>query len=236
MVKCLPAMRETPIWSLGWEDPREKEMATHSSTLAWKIPWMEEPGGLQSMGLQSWTWLSDFTFTSEVKNLRAMPETQVWSSGQEDLLEEEMITHPSILAWKIPWTEEPGGLQSVGSQSWTWLYHKITMLKWRTSEKINANLSPISFLKLYLFLPCPYSPFFLLSASLFLEAFRVSLSLELRKLKLMCSDASHFSLVTVITNTCLSVWRNVILLLIFIISTFIVYRNSQRFCCEDQLT
>ena len=52
MIKCLPAMQETWAQSLGWEDPLEKEMATHSSTLAWKIPWMEETGRLQSMGLQ----------------------------------------------------------------------------------------------------------------------------------------------------------------------------------------
>ena len=51
-VKCLPAMRETQVQSLGWEDPLEKEMATHSSTLAWEIPWTEEPRRLQSMGLQ----------------------------------------------------------------------------------------------------------------------------------------------------------------------------------------
>ena len=51
-VKHLPAMWETWVRSLGWEDPLDKEMATHSSTLAWKIPWMEEPGRLQSMGLQ----------------------------------------------------------------------------------------------------------------------------------------------------------------------------------------
>jgi len=51
-VKHLPAMQETWVQSLGQEDPLEKEMATHSSTLAWKIPWMEEPGGLQSMGSQ----------------------------------------------------------------------------------------------------------------------------------------------------------------------------------------
>ena len=51
-VKHLPIMRETRVWSLGWEDPLEKEMATHSSTLAWKIPWTEKPGRLQSMGLQ----------------------------------------------------------------------------------------------------------------------------------------------------------------------------------------
>ena len=52
MVKRLPAMLETWVQSLGWEDPLEKEMATHSSTLAWKIAWMEEPGRLQSMGSQ----------------------------------------------------------------------------------------------------------------------------------------------------------------------------------------
>ena len=51
-VKCLPTMRETWVQSLGQEDLLEKEMATHSSILAWKIPWMEEPGGLQSMGWQ----------------------------------------------------------------------------------------------------------------------------------------------------------------------------------------
>ena len=51
-VKHLPTMQETQVQSLGQEDPLEKEMATHLSTLAWKIPWMEEPGWLQSMGLQ----------------------------------------------------------------------------------------------------------------------------------------------------------------------------------------
>ena len=51
-VKHLPSMQETWVRSLGWEDPLEKEMATHSSTLAWKIPWMEEPGRLQSIGSQ----------------------------------------------------------------------------------------------------------------------------------------------------------------------------------------
>ena len=52
MVKNLPATQETQVRSLGREDPLEKEMAAHSSTLAWKIPWMEEPGRLQSMGSQ----------------------------------------------------------------------------------------------------------------------------------------------------------------------------------------
>ena len=52
MIKNLPAVQETQVQSLGWEDPLEKEMATHSSILAWKISWTKEPGGLQSMGSQ----------------------------------------------------------------------------------------------------------------------------------------------------------------------------------------
>ena len=59
-VERLPAMRETQAQSLGWEDPLEKEMATHSSILAWKIPWSEESDRLQSMGLpKSWIRLGD---------------------------------------------------------------------------------------------------------------------------------------------------------------------------------
>ena len=64
MVKCLPTMPETRVRSLGQEDPLEKEMATHSSTLAWRIPWMEEPGRLQSMGLQRvrHNWVTSLSF------------------------------------------------------------------------------------------------------------------------------------------------------------------------------
>ena len=79
---------------LGWE----KAMAPHSSTLAWKIPWIEEPGRLQSMGSLSWTWLSDFTFTFHFH-----------------ALEKEMATHSSVLAWRIPETGELGRLPSLGS-------------------------------------------------------------------------------------------------------------------------
>ena len=57
-----------------------------------------------------------FPVAQKVKNLPAMQETQIWSLGQEDPLEKEMVTHSSILAWKNLWTEEPGGLQSMGSQ------------------------------------------------------------------------------------------------------------------------
>ena len=74
-------------------------MATHSSTLAWKIPWTEEPGRLQSMGVdKSQTRLSDFTFTFHFH-----------------ALEKEMAAHSSVLASRIPRTVEPGGLLSMGS-------------------------------------------------------------------------------------------------------------------------
>ena len=73
-------------------------MAPHSSTLAWKIPWTEEPGRLQSMGsLKSQTGLSDFTFTFHFHTL-----------------EKEMATHSSVLAWRIPGMVESGGLPSMG--------------------------------------------------------------------------------------------------------------------------
>ena len=73
-------------------------MAPHSSTLAWKIPWMEEPGRLQSMGsLRVGQRLSVFTFTFHFH-----------------ALEKEMATHSSVLAWRMPGTGEPGGLLSMG--------------------------------------------------------------------------------------------------------------------------
>ena len=66
LVKNQPAMREIWVRSLGWEDPLEKEMATHSSILAWRTPWTEEPGGLQSTGSQriGHNWTSDLTVVS----------------------------------------------------------------------------------------------------------------------------------------------------------------------------
>ena len=60
VVKNSPALQETQVQSLGWEDPLEEEMATHSSILAWKIPWTKKPGGLRSRGVtKSWTQLSN---------------------------------------------------------------------------------------------------------------------------------------------------------------------------------
>ena len=96
--KSPPAIQETWVQSLGHEDPLEKEMTTHSSILAWETSWIEKPGRLQSMGSQSWTQLSDFTFTFHFH-----------------ALEKEMATQSSVLAWRIPEMVEPGGLPSMGS-------------------------------------------------------------------------------------------------------------------------
>ena len=87
-------------------------MATHSSTLAWRIPWMEEPGRLQSMGSRSRTRLSDFTF-----------------SFHFHALEKEMATHSSVLAWRIPGTGELGGLPSIYGVA-----QSRTRLKWLSSS------------------------------------------------------------------------------------------------------
>ena len=67
VLKCLPAMRETWVWSLVREDPLEKEMATHSSILAWRIPWMEEPDRLVHGVAKSQTWLRNFTQFNSLK-------------------------------------------------------------------------------------------------------------------------------------------------------------------------
>ena len=99
------------VWFLCQEDPLEEEMATHSRTLAWKIPWTEEPGRLQSMGSQraghDWAHMPGFLNYN--------------TSHTQLILEKAMATHSSTLAWRIPWTEEPGGLLFIGSQSRIWL-------------------------------------------------------------------------------------------------------------------
>ena len=111
-VKRLPAMWETRVRFLGQEDPLEKEMGIHSSTLAWKIPWTEEPDRLHS------PWGRNESDTTErlhslihslqrVKNPSATQETRVRFLGQEDPLEKKIATHSRVLACKIPRTEEP---------------------------------------------------------------------------------------------------------------------------------
>ena len=114
----------------------EKAMAPHSSTLAWKIPWMEEPGRLQSMGSQRvWTWLSNFTFTFHFH-----------------ALEKEMATHSSVLAWRIPGTGKPGGLLSMGSHrvghDWS------NLAEQRDSRKTHPHKDTYMYTSTFIFLSC----------------------------------------------------------------------------------
>ena len=119
-LKHPPVMQETWVGSLGWEDPLEKEMATHSSILAWGIPWMGEHGGAWWATVHDWatslTHSKGFPGGTSGKELGCQcrrHEMQVGSLAWVDPLEKERTTHSSILAWRIPWTEEPGGLQSI---------------------------------------------------------------------------------------------------------------------------
>ena len=132
MVKYLPTMRETWVQFLGWEDLLEKEMATHSSILAWKIPWREEPGKLQSMQSQSQTRLSNFT---SILHQRDQEGFLSGTSGKESAC--QCMRHkrsrldpwvgkipwrrawqpiPVFLPGESPWLEEPDWLKSIGSQ------------------------------------------------------------------------------------------------------------------------
>ena len=104
-VKCLSAMQETQVWSLGWENTLQKEMAAHSSILAWKIPWMTEPGKLQSMGVaKSQTWLSDFTFTVILAS-NWIQWQNIWVFKEVDgvqVLEPKNHISHSDFGWMVP--------------------------------------------------------------------------------------------------------------------------------------
>ena len=127
MIKNLPAIQDTWIRSQGWEELLEKGTATHSSILAWEIPWTEEPGGLQSIRVsKSWTWLSNRAYMHIFIHSRfpGGSDRKESACNAEDLgsipgfgrSPEEGNGYPSILAWIIPWTQEPGRQQSLGSQ------------------------------------------------------------------------------------------------------------------------
>ena len=120
LVKNPPAMGESGLRSLGWEDPLEKGKSTHSSILAWRIPWTvysprgcKESDTTEQLSLSLWS----SQVALMVKNLPAN-SGDIKDAGRplgwEDSLEKEMATHSSILTWRILWTEEPGRLKSVG--------------------------------------------------------------------------------------------------------------------------
>ena len=119
LVKNPPAMQETWVQSLSWEDP----LGEHNS---WRIQYSGLENSMDCIGngvAKRWTRLIDFHYplstlvAQMVKNLPAVRETQVQSLGRENPLEEAMAIHSCILAWKMPWTKEPGQLWSIGLQS-----------------------------------------------------------------------------------------------------------------------
>ena len=101
MAKNLPAVQETQVWSLGQGEPLEKEMATHSSILAWRIPWIEEPGGLQSMGSQRvrHDWVTKHT--PHICCIYNEDFAIVWLNHSEIPKERKKIT--SVQELKIKW-------------------------------------------------------------------------------------------------------------------------------------
>ena len=102
-VKHLSTMRETQVWSLGWEDPLEKEMAIHSSTIAWKIPWTEEPGRLQSMGSQGvgHNWVTSLRSSKQhrAKANRILPRGRTGHSKHPHPTTQEKTLHMDITRW-----------------------------------------------------------------------------------------------------------------------------------------
>ena len=120
VVKNPSAMQEMQVWSLDWEDPLEEGMATHSSILAWEIPWTEEPGGLLSKE-SDMTEVTEHIYTDLGKLV--------------NISEKVMAPHSSTLAWKIPWTEEPSRLQSMGllgvGHDWVTSLSLFTFMHWR---------------------------------------------------------------------------------------------------------
>ena len=103
IVKNLPAVQETQVQFLGWEDPLEKGMATHFSILAWRILWTQGAWRATVHGLTKISCNFQASLVAQmVKNLPAIRETWVQSLGWEDPLEKGMATLSSILTWRIP--------------------------------------------------------------------------------------------------------------------------------------
>ena len=148
-LKRLPPMWETWVQSLGWEDPLEKEMVTHSSILLWRIPWMEEPGGLQSMGSQrvgddwatslslsfstyriqwNWQWLPrleqrrHYNFHLPLGSLTVGKRAAMHQGYWRHLVERNWSPKPTA-STKLPgmWMSHPGSKHFSSSQDFRWL-------------------------------------------------------------------------------------------------------------------
>ena len=126
LAKILPAMLETCVQSLGWEGPLEEGMATHSSILAWRIPWTGEFHGFIYACICPW---------NAIQSMEWFMYIYVHGMLYSHISEKAMASHSSTLAWKIPWMEEPGGLQSMGllrvGHDWATSLSLFTFMHWR---------------------------------------------------------------------------------------------------------
>ena len=129
-VKHLSTVQETRVRALGWEDPLEKEMATHSSTITWKIPWTEEPGRLQSIGSQrvGHNWATSLSLSAgKESTCNAEDAGEVGSIPGLGLCPGGGHGNPlQYSCLENPWTEECGRLQSMGSQLKQLSTHNLT--------------------------------------------------------------------------------------------------------------
>jgi len=130
MVKNLPAIQETWVWSPGWKDSLEKGMTTHSNILFWRIPWKEEPGQLQSMGLQrivhDWSDLRQFSTARYLIGIKHLANSSfLWDGWMASLT---LWTGVSVNSGSWWWTGRPGVRRFMGSQR---VRHDwVTELKW----------------------------------------------------------------------------------------------------------
>ena len=128
MVKSLPAMQETQVWSLGQEDPLEKGMATHSSILAWEIPWTEEPGRLQSMGSQR-------VDTTE----RPMLLVLLLEKEAADSEFSSVQSFSRVQLFATPWTAACQASLSI-TNSWSCSYILNSLMIFKTNQPIHVSV------------------------------------------------------------------------------------------------
>ena len=141
-VKRLPAMWKTRVQSLGREDPLEKEMANHSSTLAWKILWTEEPGGLQSMGLQrvGHNWATELNWTERLLCPWGFPGKStgvVCHFLLQGIFPVKTGIEPRSPAWHADYllSESPGKPWKIPATNWVWL----TFIEYSTQQQKNVH-------------------------------------------------------------------------------------------------